>query len=98
MNSTGCSHVCSLFVNEEYKVFDTFVTYAGLAYVTDADCWAQNGRSHGRCFQDFQTSIFYFEDQKSSKILLCEYLFYSVSIDRACDYATVPFAFNTSDL
>ena len=40
-------------------VVDTFTTHASLVYdVTDTDCRAQNGSTHGRVFCDFQTSLF----------------------------------------
>ena len=37
------------------EVIDTFAIQSSLAYdVTDTDCWAQNGSTHGRHFKTFK--------------------------------------------
>ena len=46
LSSSGCSHVGSLFTNEEQKrlardMFDTFATHSNLVHdITDTDCWS----------------------------------------------------------
>ena len=53
-------HIGSLFNQKPEKfgwchnLFDTFATYASLVYdVTNADCLAQDGSTHGRAFATF---------------------------------------------
>ena len=58
--SLGRGHFGSLFASEKQKrlvsdVFHTFATRVSLIYdVTDTDCWAQNGSTHGRVFAIFK--------------------------------------------
>ena len=52
--------------------FGTFVTHAGpVCDVTDTDCWAQNGSTHGRVFMSFKRQFFNKQNQQPSEKLLC---------------------------
>ena len=42
-----------------HDVFDTFTPHSGLVHdVTNTDCWAQNGSTHGRVLATFKRRFF----------------------------------------
>ena len=63
-----------------HDLFATFATHAGLVHdITDTDCWAQNGSTHGHVFitLNFIFNLFFYEqDQKSNEKLHCLFSFF----------------------
>ena len=60
-------------------VFKTFATHSALVHdISDTDCWAQSGTTHGHAF-----AIFNKQEHKLVEKLLC--IFHFIPVSRACD-------------
>ena len=68
LSSLGSSMlICFLSMKRQARdIFDTLTTHADLIYVTDADCWAQNGSTQSHVFATFKHQ-FNKQDEKLSK-------------------------------
>ena len=72
LSCSGCSYVSSLFTNEEQKKVGSryilyLATHSGLVHdITDADCWAQNGSTHGNVLQ--LSNVDFFTDRSRNGV------------------------------
>ena len=100
LNCSACSHVGSLFTDEEQKkmacgVFDTLAAHATLVYsVTDTDSWSPNGVTRGHVFMTFKHQFLTNGGKKLSKNInnnCCAHTFCSFAVDRVCGASSVGF-------
>ena len=73
--------------------FSTQITHSSLVDgITDVDCWAQNGSTHGHVFATFRCNLFLTgpENLAQTNKQTKRYIFHSFPINRACDASYYP--------